>query len=128
MAPMPATPAPAPQAATGEAGRRVANAMRSLREAERVAPTTTSTRFVAGHSLSNTNGTWIEDGIPAGARVLRVRAMARSYFTLLRLRPELREVLSVGTSVRFRLDANRVIEVGPDAADTSDADIESFLR
>lgn len=122
-------PAPAPSVdATGEAGRRVANRLRDLREAEQVDVGTGGTRFVAGHSLVLRDGTWSEDNLPAGARVLRVRAMARSWFTLLRLRPALREVLSVGHALRFRLDSGRVIEVGDGAPDTADAEIEAFLR
>ena len=86
------------------------------------------TRFVAGHSLLLRGDTWTEDNLPPAARVLRVRAMARSWFTLLRLRPALREVLSVGHSLRFRLDNDRVIEVSDAAPDTADAAIEAFLR
>jgi hypothetical protein len=54
--------------------------------------------------------------------------MARSWFTLLRLRPALREVLSVGHSLRFRLDNGRIIEVSDAAPDTADSEIEAFLR
>ena len=60
--------------------------------------------------------------------MLRVRAMSRSWFTLLRLRPALREVLSVGHSLRFRLDNGRVIEVSEAGPDTADTEIEAFLR
>ena len=120
---------PAPRVdATGEAGRRVANRLRDLREAEQVDVGTGGTRFVAGRSLVLRGGTWTEDNLPPNARVLRVRPMGRSWFTLLRLRPALRDVLSVGHSVRFRLDSGRVIEVSDAAPDTADPEIEAFLR
>ncbi len=127
----PTTPAaPAPSAdATGEAGRRVANSLRVLREAERVNTSAGSSRFVGGRSFVQQSGVWQEEGLTlTGARVLRVRTLSRSLFTLLRLRPNLRAFLSVGESVRFRLDGNRVIEVSPSNPDTPDADIEGFLR
>lgn len=130
-APMLVAPAPPPSPrveATGEAGRRVATRLRDMREAERVDVGTGSARFVGGRSLLLRGGTWTEDNLPAGARVLRVRAMSRSWFTLLRLRPALREVLSVGHSVRFRLDGGRVIEVSEAGPDTADTEIEAFLR
>jgi hypothetical protein len=57
-----------------------------------------------------------------------VRSLGRSYFALLRLRPALRELLAVGQRVRFRLDSGRIIDVAPDHADVSDADVEAFLR
>ncbi len=126
--PSAAPPAPPRVDATGEAGRRVANRLRDLREAERADVGAGGTRFVAGHALVLRNGTWTEDNLPANARVLRVRAMGRSWFTLLRLRPALRAVLSVGHAVRFRLDGGRVIEVGDAAPDTADSEIEAFLR
>jgi len=123
----PSPPAPSVDA-TGEAGRRVANRLRDLREAEQVDVGTGGTRFVAGRSLLLRGGTWTEDNLPTAARVLRVRAMGRSWFTLLRLRPALRDVLSVGQSVRFRLDSGRVVEVSDAAPDTADSEIEAFLR
>lgn len=126
---MPSAPSPAPSVdATGEAGRRVATRLRDLREAERVDVGSGGSRFVAGHSLMLRGGTWTEDNLPTGARVLRVRAMSRSWFTLMRLRPALREVLSVGHSLRFRLDSGRIIEVSEAGPDTADAEIEAFLR
>ncbi len=124
----PVMPAAPSVDATGEAGRRVANRLRDLREAEQVDVGAGGTRFVAGHSLLLRGDTWTEDNLPTAAGVLRVRAMARSWFTLLRLRPALREVLSVGHSLRFRLDTHRVIEVSDAAPDTADAAIEDFLR
>jgi Ca-activated chloride channel family protein len=124
-----AMPAPAPPVdATGEAGRRVANRLRDLREAEQVDVGAGGARFVAGHSLVLRGGTWTEENLPPAARVLRVRAMSRSWFTLLRLRPALRDVLSVGHAMRFRLDTGRVIDVSDAGPDTADAEIESFLR
>ncbi|MBK6530234.1 MAG: hypothetical protein IPF99_11700 [Deltaproteobacteria bacterium] len=125
---MQAAPPPPSVDATGEAGRRVANRLRDMREAEQVNVGSGGARFVAGHSLMLRGGTWTEDNLPTGARVLRVRAMARSWFTLLRLRPALREVLSVGHSLRFRLDNGRIIEVSDAAPDTADSEIEAFLR
>jgi len=125
---MQSAPPPPSVDATGEAGRRVANRLRDLREAEQVDVGAGGARFVAGHSLVLRGGTWTEDNLPTGARVLRVRAMARSWFTLLRLRPALREVLSVGHSLRFRLDNGRIIEVSDAAPDTADSEIEAFLR
>jgi Ca-activated chloride channel homolog len=130
-APMPIAPSAAaapPAEATGEAGRRVANRLRDLREAEQVDVGAGGARFVAGHSLVLRGGTWTEDNLPPNARVLRVRPMSRSWFTLLRLRPALREVLAVGNALRFRLDGARVIEVSAASPDTADADIEAFLR
>lgn len=123
----PAAPAPSVDA-TGEAGRRVASSLRALRDAERVTTSAGSSRFVAGRSLVLRDGTWTEEGITGSPRELHIRSLSRSYFTLLRLRPALRELLAVGTEVRFRLDASRVIVVGASQPDTSDADIEAFLR
>jgi hypothetical protein len=102
--------------------------LRDLREAERVTPSTGGARFVAGRSFVLAQGVWQEDGLTVGtARVLRVRAMSRGYFALLRLRPALREALALG-SVRMRLDNDRVIEVSDAAPDTAESAVEAFLR
>ncbi len=134
-----ATPAPVVQAApppparpaveaTGEAGRRVASTLRAMREAQTANTGAGNTRFIAGRSLVLRDGIWIEEGITGTPRELHVRALSRSYFTLVRLRPELRELLAIGREVRFRLDASRVIVVGASQPDTADAEIEAFLR
>lgn len=123
-----AAPQPAPVDATGEAGRRIATTLRSMREAERVTANAGGARFVAGRSFVLTNGVWQEDGLSVGtSRVLRVRAMSRGYFALLRLRPQLREALALG-AVRLRLDAGRVIEVTDAAPDAPESEVEGFLR
>jgi len=127
MAP-PSPPARPSVDATGEAGRRVATRLRELREAETVNTGAGGSRFVAGRVLVSRNGVWTEEGITGSPRELRVRSLSRGYFTLLRLRPELRELLSAGTELRFRLDAQRVIVVGAAQTDASDSAIEAFLR
>lgn len=114
--------------ATGEAGRRVASTLRSMREAQTANTGAGNTRFIAGRSLVLRDGIWTEEGITGSPRELHVRALSRSYFTLLRLRPELRELLSIGRELRFRLDAGRVIVVGASQPDTADSEIEAFLR
>jgi hypothetical protein len=131
-----ALPAPVAQAAparpvvsaTGEAGRRVSASLRELREAQQTHANAGSSRFVAGRALVLRDGVWIEEGITGTPRELRVRALGRSYFTLLRLRPELRALLAVGTELRFRLDATRVVVIGASQPDTDDTAIEAFLR
>lgn len=124
----PAASAPATVDATGEAGRRIATTLRAMREAERVNTSAGGARFVAGRAFALTNGVWQEDGLSVGtSRVLRVRAMSRGYFALLRLRPQLREALALG-SVRLRLDATRVIEVTDAAPDAPESEVEAFLR
>jgi Ca-activated chloride channel family protein len=125
----PPAPPPAPSVdATGEAGRRVATRLRELREAETVNTGAGGSRFVAGRVLVSRSGVWTEEGITGSPRELHIRSLSRGYFTLLRLRPELRELLSAGTELRFRLDAHRVIVVGAAQTDASDSDIEAFLR
>ena len=99
-----------------------------MREAQTADTGAGNTRFIAGHSLVLRDGIWIEEGITGSPRELHVRALSRSYFTLLRLRPELRELLAVGRELRFRLDSGRVIVVGASQPDTADSEIEAFLR
>ena len=127
MAPPPPPARPSVDA-TGEAGRRVATRLRELREAETVNTGAGGSRFVAGRVLVSRSGVWTEEGITGSPRELHVRSLSRGYFTLLRLRPELRELLSAGTELRFRLDAQRVIVVGVAQTDASDSAIEAFLR
>ncbi|MBL8605409.1 MAG: VWA domain-containing protein [Myxococcales bacterium] len=122
-----AAPSPAPEA-TGEAGRRLALQMRVLRESERVNDGSGGTRFVAGRTFVLRNGAWEQEGLAAGGRVLRVRPLSRGYFSLVSARPELRAMLALGQRVRFALDAGRVIEVSPEAPDTSEGDVGAFLR
>ncbi|MFO0603257.1 MAG: VIT domain-containing protein [Polyangiales bacterium] len=125
----PPPPAPAPSVdATGEAGRRVATRLRELREAETVNAGAGGARFVAGRALVLRGNVWTEEGITGSPRELHVRSLSRGYFTLLRLRPELRELLAAGTELRFRLDAQRVIVVGASQTDAPDSEIEAFLR
>ncbi|MFO0649861.1 MAG: VIT domain-containing protein [Polyangiales bacterium] len=123
----PPPPRPAVEA-TGEAGRRVASTLRAMREAQTANTGAGNTRFIAGRSMVLRDGIWIEEGITGTPRELHIRALSRSYFTLVRLRPELREVLAIGREVRFRLDAGRVIVVGASQTDTADSEIEAFLR
>lgn len=122
-------PAPPPAVeATGEAGRRISSALRDMREAERVGASSGGTRFAAGRSFVRAQGLWQESGLTVGgARVLRVRSMSRGYFALLRLRPNLRAIIALG-SVRFRLDADRVIEVSDAAPEAPESAVEAFLR
>jgi len=122
-------PPPLPQPdATGEAGRRVASSLRDLREAERVTAGAGGTRYVLGRAFVQRGGVWQEDNLPAAARTLRVRPMSRAYFALLRARPAVRELLSLGQRVRFRLDDGHVVDVSPEAPDTPEADVATFLR
>ncbi len=129
MPPPPPPTAPTPDA-TGEAGRRVASSLRDLREAERVNAGAGGTRYVAGRAFLQRGGVWQEDNLPAGAsaRTLRLRPMSRAYFALLRARPAVRELLALGQRVRFRLDDGRVVDVSPEAPDTPEADVATFLR
>lgn len=114
--------------ATGEAGRRIASTLRTMREAQQADTGAGNSRYVAGRVLVLRANVWTEEGITGSPRELRIRALSRSYFTLLRLRPELRELLGVGRELRFRLDAQRVIVVGAAQPDTADSEIESFVR
>jgi Ca-activated chloride channel homolog len=125
-----ATPSPVRPSvdATGEAGRRVATTLRSMREAQQANTGTGNSRFVAGRAMVLRDNMWVDQSITGTPRELHIRSLSRSYFTLARLRPNLRALLSLGNAVRFRLDANRVIVVSPNQNDTSDADIEAFLR
>jgi Ca-activated chloride channel family protein len=124
----PAPPARPSVEATGEAGRRVSSSLRALREAQTSTGNAGSSRYVAGRALVLRDGIWIEEGITGTPRELHVRTMSRSFFTLLRLRPELRELLSLGREIRFRLDASRVVVIGASQPDTADAEIEAFVR
>jgi Ca-activated chloride channel family protein len=128
-APMTPPPPPAPAVdATGEAGRRISSTLRDMREAEVANNGPSSARFAAGRSFVERDGVWQEDGLSVGtSRVLRVRALSRGYFALLRLRPNLRDALALG-AVRLRLDAGRVIEVTAAAPDAPEAEVEAFLR
>ncbi len=121
-------PVPGPVDATGDAGRRVASRLRDLREAERDDVGAAGTRFVAGRSLTQHGGVWTEEGLSASARVLHVRALSRSWFTLLRLRPSLRDLLAVGHAMRFSLDPGRVVEVTEGGDDPPDDAVAAFLR
>ncbi len=120
--------ASAPVDATGDVGRRLAQRLRDLRESDQATPGTASVRYVSGRAFTFASGRWEESGLPAGAQVLRVRSLGRGYFALLRLRPALRGLLSVGSAVRFRLDDRHVIDVDPTAPDPTDAMVEAFLR
>ncbi|MGE0785838.1 MAG: VIT domain-containing protein [Sandaracinaceae bacterium] len=119
--------ASAPHAASGESGRRIARAVRGMREAER-AQEASRTRFVAGHTFRLIQDMWVDRAYRRTLRTLHVRAGSAGWIALSRDRPDLRPLLALGERVAIAIDEHRAVIVEPEApADVSEAQVGSFL-
>jgi len=82
------------------------------------APTEVLTRAAAGRTFRQEGEFWSESGLPAvkDAEVRRIVFDSPEYWKFVNAHPDLREVLALGTRVKFLLDG-KVYEIVPDSAD-----------
>jgi Ca-activated chloride channel family protein len=117
------------EAATGNAGRRMSEELRDMREADRV-ESGAATRFVAGRLFIQQSGTWVEDGAADASRTMEIKYLSGAYFDLLTARPELREVLTLGENVTFKTADGKaiVIRSGSGRESVSSGDLEAMFE
>lgn len=111
---------------TGDAGRRLSATLRDMRESGQSAGQSQS-RVLLGRAFVQLDGGWIDSNYHAGMQELHVRYGTTGYFALLRMRPELRQALALGTRVVVAIDATRAIVIDPGAAEITEADVTRFL-
>lgn len=97
-------------ATMGEGGRRMSEEIRGMRERER-AETGSTTRFVAGRLFLWRGGAWVEDGAAGAGRTIEIKYMSAAWFDLISLRPDLRQVLSLGENVTVKVGDGRTVVV-----------------
>jgi Ca-activated chloride channel family protein len=96
--------------ALGNAGRVMSEQIRDMRESDRT-QTGALTRYVAGRLFLRQGERWIEDGAANAARTLEIKYLSDAYFALLRLCPDLREALSLGQDVTFKVGTDAAVVV-----------------
>ncbi|MDI7269949.1 MAG: hypothetical protein QME96_18310, partial [Myxococcota bacterium] len=97
-------------ATMGESGRRMSEQIRDMRERER-AETGSTSRFVAGRLFLWRGGAWVEDGAAGAGRTIEIKYMSAAWFDLISLRPDLRQVLSLGENVTVKVGDGRTVVV-----------------
>ncbi|MEM9190550.1 MAG: VIT domain-containing protein [Myxococcota bacterium] len=118
--PLPAPSAPAPRGGTGEQGRRISAAVRELRQAERSeAAVDHRLRPAAGRTFRRVRSVWVDTSFRRSMPTLTLGYGTRSYFALLRRRPELRPAFALGREVVvvYEGKAIRVVRTAPDVSD-----------
>jgi Ca-activated chloride channel family protein len=96
--------------ASGEAGRRMSEELRDMRETDRQ-QSGGVTRYVAGRLFVHGGGGWIEDGAASASETLEIEYLSDAYFDLLAAHPELGEVLSLGENVTVRAGEGKAIVI-----------------
>lgn len=90
--------------ATGQGAVAASEATRELKEAERVAEESESTRqWVGGKTFALTKGVWVEEGLKADAKATKVTMYSTKYFALVRKHPELGKIAKLGDKVLVKL-------------------------
>jgi Ca-activated chloride channel family protein len=117
------------QTATGNAGRRMSEELRGMREADRV-ESGAATRFVAGRLFIQQGGAWVEDGAADAGATMEIKYLSSAYFDLLAAQPELREVLTLGENVTFKTADGKaiVIRSGSGRESVSSGDLEEMFE
>jgi Ca-activated chloride channel family protein len=75
------------------------------------------TRYLAGRLFIFSNGAWRQDGTDGKKVHVKVKYLSAAYFSLVKLRPKLRQAIAVGDRVVLRV-GKKVIEIGTDGIDT----------
>ncbi len=88
----------------------------SAQLAEQAAAMGVQARRADGRAFTLQDSVWVDAGVRADAKVIRIKAYSGAYFKLLELAPSLREALAIGDRVRIG-GRTLTIEVGPDGVD-----------
>lgn len=116
------------EAASGDDGRRMSEALRGMREADRQ-QTGGFTQYVAGRLFVRSGGGWVEDGASGARATLEIKYLSRAYFDVLAAHPELSALLSLGENVTLRVgdDKALVIRASSGRETVSADELEEFF-
>jgi Ca-activated chloride channel family protein len=87
----------------------------SLRQETR--QTLSAQRKVAGRTLIEIGGAWIDTGFKAEMKSLSIKAFSPAYFCLLKQRPELREVFQLGNALVWVAPSGTALVIDPSAGE-----------
>jgi Ca-activated chloride channel family protein len=116
---------------SGEGAVRAAEEIGRLKDAKsldtrRVA--TTQERAM-GRVFTWNGAFYVDETVKASDKTLHIKAYGQAFFDALRLRPDLKSALALGTSVKVRVGKGRTLIVSPDGQDSVDASqLSGFMK
>ena len=111
---------------SGEAAVHASEAIDDLKQAE-TQDSDTLSRIVRDKLFHYRGGAWVDEDYAGGMQTLSIRYLSEAYFTLLRLRPELRSYAAQGDSVTIVVGGNKAVVITPGGGEPSESEIRSFL-
>ena len=89
----------------------------------------TAVRRVAGRNCLEIGGVWIDDGFDGKMKTVTVKAMSNAYFKLLEKRPELKEVLQLGSALVWITPSGTALVIDPTSGkeELTDEDITKLF-
>jgi Ca-activated chloride channel family protein len=93
-------------------------------------PEETRFKYTPGRRFRQENGVWVQEGVQEeDAATITIKYMSEAYFELLRLRPEITDILGLGEKVKFQLKAGVIIEIAPEGPESlSEDDIKKIRK
>jgi len=125
-APAPAMRAEALQDSVGSGAVAMSRETKRMKEADRPADGG-AVKVASGRTFLLQGGAWVQAGLKADARRLRVKFMSAAWSELLKRAPQLKGALALGERVVLEVAPGRVVEVGPEGEEKAEA-LSGFLR
>lgn len=115
---------------TGAEGVAVSKTVKDKREKEVLdRDDRSNVTRAGGHTYLWIDEAWVDADYKGTEKVLKVKYLSEAWFTLVRVKPELRDALSVGDRVIVVVARGKAVVVSADGADKlSEAEIRAFLK
>jgi Ca-activated chloride channel family protein len=125
-APTPVVRSEALQDSVGSGAVAMSRETKKMKEAERPA-VGGAVKVASARTFLLQGGAWVQAGLKADARRLRVKFMSAAWSELLKRAPQLKGALALGDRVVLEVAPGRVVEVGPDGEEKAEA-VGGLLR
>jgi Ca-activated chloride channel homolog len=122
-------PTKALESAEGTTGIEVAKKVRSMKDQEVGAKESEPVRVASGRTFLFRMGGWIDsEAVNGMPKQLKVKYLSDGYFAILRLRPELKGALSLGSRVVIVVGKGKSLVIAPDEGETKAETLADFLK
>lgn len=115
------------RASSGRGAVRLSRKLQKMKKA-RTLSRGSLTRYIQGKLFVWKKRQWVDQAYRSSMKVMRIKYMSPLYFQILKLRPALRRVLSLGARVVVVVAKNRALVIGPQGAKQSTKKLKVFLR
>jgi Ca-activated chloride channel homolog len=128
MDPGMAMPTPDYNASTGASGIAASKENKNRKEAEKGEQNGYS-NFVDGRNFLWNGSGWVESNFEAAMKTIAIAPMSEAYFLLLKLKPELAKVLSMGNEVTIVISKDKSIIITANGKTSmTEKDLSAFLK